>query len=512
MLALVLGVSLLVGWMGRPPELGTGEDEAVYLLLSNALADGHYRDMHVPGAPLHAKYPPGTSVWILLVRAVAGGSLDAVRAGNLALIVLAGFLLADGWRRLGNPWLGIGAAAITVWNPFLLLIGTTLSSEPLFIAVSVGAVWATLRVPIRRGTRWAVVVGGLAIAGFLTRIAGIGLVAGIGCWGLAQKRWRFVAAFGTLAGAVVLGWFQYLSSAMAVTVAQTYAVDMPGGVNPEFVNLAHSAFTYTATIVPYLLGLPTVPNTVVDNLVHMMMLLGAGVTGTWLILKRWPAGGWTLLASSGVLIVWSWASERLVLPLLPWIGSSVLVGTMFIASKLPSRIGRALPIGLCVALASLALTGSVQRVAASRACSVPDQYALASCARPGERALVQAARALRDSGPSGTTLVTTKPSTVHFFSGRTVFPLEVYYRSGRLLQTLSDEGPSGEGLLMLLTQLTPLERNLVAPILLQHCRRLEVADRFGLGALLLRVPARQGTANACEALEEYSREFPASPD
>lgn len=153
-LAIVFAVCLALGWMVRLPELGTGEDEAVYLLLSESMASGHYRDEAVLGAPLHAKYPPGTSSWILLVHAVAGSGLDAVRIGNLLLLVLSGLFVADGWRRLGHPWIGIGAAAIALWNPFLLQVSTTLSSEPLFLALSTGALWAALRAATGNPPRW----------------------------------------------------------------------------------------------------------------------------------------------------------------------------------------------------------------------------------------------------------------------------------------------------------------------------------------------------------------------
>jgi hypothetical protein len=79
----VLAASLVLGWAIRLPEIGTGEDEAVYLLLSESVGDGHYRDLGIPGTPPHAKYPPGTAAWIFLVRTTMGENLDAVRMGNL---------------------------------------------------------------------------------------------------------------------------------------------------------------------------------------------------------------------------------------------------------------------------------------------------------------------------------------------------------------------------------------------------------------------------------------------
>lgn len=512
-LAGVMATSLALGWMIRLPALGPGEDEIVYLLVSESLAEGQFRDLGVPGAPLHAKYPPGTSAWILLVRTLTGGSIDAVRAGNLILLVVAGLLLADAVRRLGHPWIGVGAAAIMLWNPNLLSIATTLNSESLYIALSVAAIWATLAVGSGKRPGPGLVVACLAIAGFLTRTAGLGLLAGIGAWALVTRRWRFAVTFGITAGAVVVGWLAYLRWAMERTVAPTYAADLPNVLNAGPMRFARAAFGYGAQVLPTLLEVPTIAGTPVDNVIHLLILWGAGLVGFAVLIRRWPASAWTLLAGAAILVAWGWPGARFLLPLLPWIAVAVLLGSASLGSRLPPRYaaGRRLPLVLGVALTIFALQGSMAAAQAVRACRAPDQFATPGCIADNQRAVVLAGRALGDAVPADAVVATVKPSLVHYLSRRTVVPLASFARSASLDQVLSGAVPSRGATHLLLTPLTGLERGPVASNLLARCRDLAVAAHFPLGSVLLTL-GRAGTSpDACEALRAFRAASPPLP-
>ena len=72
----VLLLGVVIGWFARQPALTTGGDEATYVILSESLDQGQYRDEFVLGTPRHAKYPPGMPAWLLVLRHTLGDSPD----------------------------------------------------------------------------------------------------------------------------------------------------------------------------------------------------------------------------------------------------------------------------------------------------------------------------------------------------------------------------------------------------------------------------------------------------
>lgn len=513
-LAVVVAVSLILGSAIRLPQLGTGEDEAVYLLLSESLERGEYRDSHIPGAPLHAKYPPGTAAWIAVVRAVAGPDPDAVRLGNLLLIALAGVLLADGWRRLGNAWLGIGTAAILLWNPITLRVSTTLSSEPLYIVFSVAAVWATLLGNTLAATtlRARMLAAGMAVAGFLTRTAGLGLLVGIGCWALATRRWRFVVGYALTSLTVVLGWLGYLRFAMGKTVAQTYAVDLAGRAQSGMTSTVEAAFAYQARFLPAVLQLPTIPGTPVDNAGYLLVFTALSAVGLVAIFRRWPAAGMTLLASAAVIALWGWPTERLIIPLLPWIASTFLAGAWLVGMRISERSRLLLPLGMALSLMTLALQSSARGANAAAVCRRVDQYQTRECTSIGQRALMEAATTLADSIPPGVVLATVKPSTVHYFSRQLVVPVSSIASEAELGALIEGTANRAGVTHLLLTPYSQLELRRIAGILTAHCHQVDIVRRFPLGALLIDLRGHNPADDACVALAEFAESFPPPPD
>lgn len=510
LLGLVIAVGLCLGWLGRSAEISTGGDEATYIQLSESLRSGHYRDEYILGAPLHAHYPPGMPAWLLAVRSLPGDDLDVPRAANLLLLGLAALLLADGLRRIGYGWAGIGAAAVFLWNPLLLEIGATLHSEALYIVLSLLATWASLRSRDRPGPGWPAVAGAAAAAGFLTRSVGLGLLAGIGVAALAARRWRFASGLAVAGGAVVAGWFLYLRSAIPQTVANTYVADVAlvaqsgAGLVDRVMN---SLRVYLGQVLPDLLELPMASGTMVDNLATLLILGGLGLWGWVILWRRWAAGAATVAAGAGILMLWVWPVDRLMLPLLPWLAATLMIGAAAIGRRLPSPLSRGLPLAVALVLAGLALRAAVPQAVRAMQCEWPDQYAGPGCVAEEERAFVAAVRQLNEVLPPGAVISSAKPSTTWYFARRSVVPVEILRNSPRL-------EPSSSGVLhpsgfthLLLTPFTTLERNLIAPILRDHCAQLGLVHQAELGALVLG-PRGPGAADACAELADFQERFP----
>src|SRR5688572_32476968 len=117
--AAFLVMFVVLAWLQRVPSLTTANDDATYVLLSRSLRDGGYNSIHLVGAPVHTKYPPVFPALLAGVSTVAGESIDAFAAMNIALSVAALVLIFAVSKRLLPPAVALGALAMGATNPFL---------------------------------------------------------------------------------------------------------------------------------------------------------------------------------------------------------------------------------------------------------------------------------------------------------------------------------------------------------------------------------------------------------
>jgi 4-amino-4-deoxy-L-arabinose transferase-like glycosyltransferase len=153
-------------------------DAADYDRYGVSLADHATYPASTLGGPT-AFYPPGFPVLLALVyRAVGAGSMStrwaAGRIAQALLGVLAVALIYMIGRRLKGRMVGLTAAGLAAVYPPLVLAGSSLMSEPLYIALTLAAVLAALvHRQSPRGLRYAVLAGVLAAVVAMTRGNGI---------------------------------------------------------------------------------------------------------------------------------------------------------------------------------------------------------------------------------------------------------------------------------------------------------------------------------------------------
>ena len=176
-LAVFVGLAALL----MTPTLGDmGGDSAQYLALAESLAGGDgYRDSYLPGAPLHAHFPPGLPLLLLPVVALFGA--QAWLAAKILLLLLAvlglgvAFLYLE--RRFGS-WVALGSIALTISSGGFLTTAVRIQSEmPYFLAAFLGLHWLETSRP-----RHALVAGWSA---FAIRLMG---VASLLTWALHAPR------------------------------------------------------------------------------------------------------------------------------------------------------------------------------------------------------------------------------------------------------------------------------------------------------------------------------------
>lgn len=493
----------------RAPDVGIGGDEATYIILSHSLTQGHYRDEFLRGTPPHAKYPPGTALWIAGVRQLAGPSVDATRAANLLLLCLTALLLGDAVRRLIGPMGGVAGVAVTALSAPLLDISGTALSEPLYVCCLVMAFWAALVADDTGVPRWSAASIAAGLAAFLTRTAGFTVVAGIVGWLVARKRWKAAAVALLVSALVIGGWVAYSAHTAAKTPLSSSYLDnlrqldaVGSGARGGLVaQMIRNAKTYYQILFG-LLGVPTVAGTWVDNLIWVAGLGVCGAVGLAACVRRWTGVAVHLVLAAGLLLLWPWPLDRLLLPLLPLLLAMLLVGAGILTRRFGSRVQNVV---LGLLSVPLALTGLGARLAHdnNHRCDRTDPYSDPRCFSAGARGVVAAARLVRDSSASGAVVATELSATVFYFSGHPTLPLSAV--AGPQTNADSLELPTRGADLLLLTALLSRDRR-TARALLPGCTRFAVSWQSPPSTLILSQRRFGLGTDACDALRRFLQE------
>lgn len=204
-------------------------DAAAYVSLGRSMATGEGYLLF--GEP-HAKYPPGLPGLLALLIRGAGPEAYQLFHAALVLCVLAAAVLASRLaRRLGLGPIGafvVGAGTGLSLSMFDLSV-VYLRTEPLFTALSLGALLACLRSQSTDGGwRHALLAGLLTAAALATRLAGLGLLI-LPTLALLRPVGRGVRARSTLvlviAGAFLAAWFDHGREVRAQLVAASDYTD-----------------------------------------------------------------------------------------------------------------------------------------------------------------------------------------------------------------------------------------------------------------------------------------------
>ena len=221
-----LGISRLLPWLapvltmavgifavdGSP--VGAARDDSMYVVLAKSLATGHgFRWLNIPGTPAAAHFPPGyPAVLALLWKLDPAFPANVVlfKLTNVLFAALAAFAVARLVRhRLDATELSaqVYALATMIAVPMLTL-ATQVMSEPLFLAITIGALIVAERVAERSDApaRDVVVLALLSSGAALVRTHGIALVAAVALVLCMRRRFRHAVLYACVALAVLLPW------------------------------------------------------------------------------------------------------------------------------------------------------------------------------------------------------------------------------------------------------------------------------------------------------------------
>jgi 4-amino-4-deoxy-L-arabinose transferase-like glycosyltransferase len=215
---LILGLLAVVGIFlvlrSTPEGLGLSGDSIAYIAGARSmLAGAGYREAWLASNKPMTHFPPGFSSALAFIGLFG---LDPLRGARFLNALLFGFSIALlgilGWRMTRSLVAGLVLAALFVLSGSLLQVYTTAMSEPLFIFLSLLAFWM-FDLYFERDAHWLwlIACGVFAGAAYLTRYAGLALIATflIALFILHEPwRKRFISAGIFLASVIpwILGW------------------------------------------------------------------------------------------------------------------------------------------------------------------------------------------------------------------------------------------------------------------------------------------------------------------
>lgn len=317
--------------------VGAFADDGVYVTLGKALAGGYgYRSLHLLGAPVQVKYPPGFPL-ILAGLWRVGHTVTAVQRlvaliHPLVIGATAGFLWWIGRRRLAvpRPLLALLVVLPLVLDPAITYYTIPLS-EPWFMFgwAAVLLLWFGVKEPARLHDGHRIVlclaIGvGVALT-VLVRTQAIVLLPALGI-GFVPGRFTWRERSAALAGAAapLAAWAIYHQSLLARGPAPTgpdeasylsWFAAGAGHLVPELMRIAGSnANTYVTNFGPYLMGVVSV------GFLSATALLGGSVFFGVAALRREPVLAASAIGSVVLLLLWPFAQDRLLLSVMPFVG------------------------------------------------------------------------------------------------------------------------------------------------------------------------------------------------
>jgi len=512
--ALVFGLLVLhvvLAWLTRAVAIGTGNDDATYVLLARSVRHFEYVDRHLVNMPVHAQYPPGYPAILALFGGQLGPSINQALAVGIILSLVGLWLAFDIARRVMPLGFAVGMLALLAVNPRLLEYAGQVRSEIPYTTLTLFTLWLLLTQSNRaRAVGWCI-VGALLAA--LTRSIGVTLVGALCLLWLFERRF---ARAGVLAGvsAITVGaWIvwnflapdQFSSRSYGALAASTAQRDIG---NPASL-LMHRMLTfvkdYIGGSIQANLGVPTLSGVVVDNLFWIVVVFGLVAIGLVVASRRALPLAAYVSTYFAFLALWPHKLSRFLLPMIPFV---LLLMTWGAAVLVQRWQRRRLP-AVFALLGAFIVVGCLQQylpnLKESLACPRENSLESPACFSEAQRSFFALARYVRENTPASARFLTTKEATFAFYTGRQVMhpDLAILKFGADLLPSVSARGIE-------YIVLSPIIGTRLPIGLLPVCRRLETVKSFPGATSLLRIRQELGPGDGtCDAVAKLRESFPA---
>jgi hypothetical protein len=486
-LAGIVAAHLALAVLLFDPTPFVGGDNANYMILAESIGSGQgYRDLYLPGAPRHAQYPPLYPLVLAIARGFGGGLIGFKILSVIftATSVVFLFLLAE--RRL--KW--VSALAVTAafaLNPVLLYYSHWVLSEAPFVLLTLVGLWAGER--LTDSWRWVTAAVAAALLAYLTRAAGLPLVAAMVIALAWRRSWGRLAAAGTAAGLVILAWWAW-GKLVAAQGVQTYSSNflLLDPYRPELGYIGPGDLLARVVENVRLYAIEVLPESLagvgrsggVNPIAVMLALFVAGLAFlAWVRdVRRLRALEVFTLLYMGLICLWPqvWTDRRFLLPLLPVLLLHAAGGLEwcfdFVRVRRPAW---AVPV-FGALLILLAAPDHARAVSFSQRClTLYRQGDRLACYPPPWRSFVQAAEWVRENTPENAVVISRKPTLFYYWGRRrgNVYPFTS--DDDAMLAFLDSIGAQ----YVVVANLSATTARYLVPVVRGHAEQFELVQRVG---------------------------------
>jgi hypothetical protein len=316
------------------PEFAYLHDDGIFFVSAKSLATGGgYRIASLPENAYQTKFPPLYPAYLSLIWRLNPKFPDNLKLATIAswlclaaCLALAWILYKDAGLAPAKRWL---ALALLGFSPYMIFFGTRLFSEIPFTAL----VLATLIAARRSGDRAILCAAALASLAYLTRTAGIALIASVLLCLLLRRDFRRLKLFAVITLPVVFAWGAWTATHRSGhgDLTLTYYTDYLGFQlkNVGFDNIL-IVFWKNFDQILYGIGslvLPKVVSNLPMKILTQVIAIGA-IMGVVRLVRSGVLVDYAIFSafSTAILLVWHYpATERFVLPMFPLLAVGLIV-------------------------------------------------------------------------------------------------------------------------------------------------------------------------------------------
>jgi hypothetical protein len=434
-----------------------------------------------------------------------------VGIGSSVVSLLLVFLVV---KRTWGSALALACLAALAFNATLIESCGWLASEAPFTMFALAALYAFTR----ENERFAVPLAcAAAIAAALTRTAGVTLVAAIAAVWLWRGQYRKAAGFASVAALTVGVWLLMSAAAPEQVVGRSYFADFSTSYDGN--SVVHRVVARLPDKLQYLRALyqqtpaAVIPGTSIDNIAAMAVVAVACMVGLVALARDWPIAVVYLASYGALLAVWPWTQARFLLPLLPLIVVSIVVGAWRVAIWLAPRRGLAVA-GLLAAVTAInGLDNTLEIVRLRQSCDRSGLFPSAACVPVRFAAFFDGARYVDAHVPRDAAFVSGRASALYHFTGRRTVSLTAALSvpPDAFLDFLRANHVSH----VLLTAVMPFAEGMPAggrtslpEMVRTNCRHMRLEESFPPSTLLFDLaPPQDGDADACLAIDDFIANF-----